>query len=365
MKLKNRYVKAGRLESSDGKDLGELAVALVSDMTKGDVQIGPMNAMQHLRQGVRVQKNSYLEDHQILPAADAGDVIANPNEKYYTGVVAELNGKGVGYAAIDKANFTDKKGKKTGEQFVKMFYVPTIVTKGGKDFSNSNVVKGNGHREPLEQLILRLSLDRVGGRNLLSVFDGPDAELPSLAAHGYRALAPKFDIPSAGAKTSADFSQVADQVYMVVKLPEGQTAKQYKFGVELSKAFQLYNNQLREGYIDEWANVRGNREFHNRRIDSAMGMYNDGIKKLVESAVKVGDKIIVPYKDMQISGAAQLTPKENEELTQKYLKLGKEAVKHYKKYFPKTTKAYDEYRAYEKLLRLNVRSNPKEPYIKA
>lgn len=358
MKLKNRYVGAGRLESSDGKDLGNLAVALVSNMTKGDVKIGPMTAMQHLRGGHHVQTHSYLKDHQILPPADARDVIANPNEKYYTGVVAELNGNGVGYAAIDKANFTDEKGKKTGEQFVKMFYVPTIVTKGGKDFSNSNVVKGNGHKEPLDQLILRLSLDQVGGRNLLSVFDSPDEELPSLAAHGYRPLAPKFDIPSAGAKTSAEFSQVADQVYMVVKLPEGPAANQYQFGVELSKAFQLYNNQLREGYIDEWANVRGNREFHNRRIDSAMGMYNDGIKKLVENAVKVGYKVIVPYKDMQISGAVSLNPLEKEELTQKYLELGKGAVKHYKRYFPKG-------KPQEELLELTTGIKPKEPYIKA
>ena len=327
MKLKNRYIKAGRLES-EGKDLGDLAVALVSDMTKGDVEIGPMTAMQHLGRGVYVQKNSYLQEHQWLSAGDAKDVIENPKEKYYTWVVAELNGKGVGFAAVDKSKFTN------GEPFVKMFYVPTILKKDDKDFSNANVIKGNGQKEPLEQLISRLSLDQVGGRNLLSVFDGPDAELPSLAAKGYTALAPKFDIPSVGAKTSMEFSQVADQVYMVIKLPEGSRAQQYQFGVDIDKAFQLYNSHLRESYIDEYANVRGSREFQNKRILTAMGIYEGGIKKLVESAVKVGDKKIVPYKDMQISGATPLTPKEKEQLTQHYLELGKEAIKQYKRHFP-------------------------------
>lgn len=328
MKLKNQYIEAGRLESN-GKDIGRLAVALVSDMTKGNATIGPMTAMQHLRRGVYVQKNSYLQPHQWLSAADAKSVIENPKEKYYTWVVAELDGKGVGFAAVDKSKFTD------GEPFVKMFYVPTIVKREGEDYTHTNVVKGNGQKEPLEHLILRSSLHHVNGRNLLSVFDGPDAELPSLAAYGYRALAPKFDIPSAGAKTSEDFSKVADQVYMVVKLPEGQAAKQYQFGVELGKALQLYNSQLRESYIDEFANVRGSREFHNRRIDSAMGMYNGGIRKLVESAIKVGDKVIVPYKDAVIEGAEPLPEELKKRLVIHYLEWGKEAVKHYKKHFPK------------------------------
>ena len=329
-KLKNRFVgqeKGWHLEL-DGKDLGNLTVAVISDMTEGNPAIGGMTAMQHLRKGRYVQRHSYLQPHQWLPTGDAKHNLQNPKERYYTHVVAELNGKGIGSSVVDRASFHD------GENYIKMFYIPTALKTEKADFSGANVVKGNGQKEPLEQLIFRESLNHIKGRKLLTVFDAPEAELPSLTKYNFRALAPQFNVPDLKAKTAKEFSTVADKVYMVVRAPEGERAKQYENGVELDKAFQLFNGYLREGYIDEYANVRGNKEFRNPRIETAMRMYFGGIKKLVDSAVVVNNKYVVPYKGVVIPEARPLSSREKLLLTRQYKDLGKEAVEQYKMHFP-------------------------------
>lgn len=338
-KLKNRFIgqKEGWHLELDGKDLGDFRVAVISDMTEGDPIIGNMTAKQHLRKGFYVQKHSYLQEHQWFPWGDAKSVLENPNERFYTHVVAGVADKkvkhgfrGAGFSVVDRAQFSD------GESYAKMFYIPTALKdeKKGLDFSNANVVKGNGQKESLEQLIFRESLNHIKGRNLLTVFDAPEAELQSLTKYNFRALAPQFDVPDLKSKTSKEFSQVADKVHMVVRAPEDERAKLYEHGVELGKAFQLFNGYLREGYIDEYANVRGAKEFRNRRIETAMQMYFDGIKKLVGSAVVVNNQYVVPYKGVAIPGAIPVNSKDKDKLIMQYTKLGEEAVQQYKMHFP-------------------------------
>lgn len=330
-KLKNKYIgpeEGLRLQDPQGNDLGALTVAFISDMTKENVKIGPFTAMGHLLREAYIQRHSYLQEHQRLPPRDAKEVLENPKEKFYTHVVAEADGKGAAFDVVDRGKFSD------GESYVKMFYIPTILTSEKRNYTNTFVATPNGKREPLEQLVLKLSLEHVDGKNLLTVFDAPETELPQLEPYKFRALSPKFDVPSISAKTSREFSQVADQVYIVVRAPEGTKAEQYQHGVELNKAFELFNGYLRESYIDEYANVRDSKEFKLRRIETAMTIYFDGIKKLVDSAVKVGDKVIVPYKAVTIPGATPLSQEDKKRLIMQYTELGKEAVKQYKRYFP-------------------------------
>ncbi len=313
-KLNNLYIgkeEGWHLQDSNGKDLGALTVTVLSDANTGDKlkgpKVGSMTVMDHLMKGHYVQQHSYLKQHQRLSPSDAMSVLQDPNEKFYTHVIAEVDDKryvhgyrGVGFDVIDGAKFED------GEPYVKMFYIPTTLKLKNEDFSRTNVVKRNGEKEPLEKLIWRLSLEHVGGRKKLTVFDAPEGELGKLENYGFKALTPKFDVPSLSAKTNKEFSQVADQVYMVVKSPEGPKANQYQYGVELQKAIELFNGYLREGY-----------EIKNTKT---VMMYDDGIAKLIDSAVKVNGKVIVPYKGVEISGAVPLERKDKEELKIDYLK---------------------------------------------
>ena len=332
-KLNNLYIgqrEGWHLQDAQGKDLGDLAIAIVSDMKKKG-KIGPMTAMEHLKQGEYVQKHSYLQPHQIFPAKHAEEPLSDPKEKYYSQVIAELNGKGVGFAIVDRAKFADGAD---GESYVKMFYVPALLKTDKEDFSKAQVVKGNGHSESLTQLIARLALDHVGGRNMLTVFDAPETELEQLRPYNFKALAPLFDVPEVKARTSKQFSKKADQIYLVIRPPEGPKSSNYGIGVELDKAFDLLNGYWREAYIDEYATVRGNKQFRLKRIDSARKFYDNGIKSLVDNAVKVGDKIIVQYKDNVDSTFTQLTPVEKEQLQEKYKSLGAIAFQKYIRHVP-------------------------------
>ena len=65
-----------------------------------------------------------------------------------------------------------------------------------------------------------------------------------------------------------------------------------------------------------------------------MRMYFGGIKKLVDSAVVVNNKYVVPYKGVVIPEARPLSSREKLLLTRQYKDLGKEAVEQYKMHFP-------------------------------
>ncbi len=327
-KLNNLYMgqrEGWRLQDSQENDLGQLTLAVISGMTKGNPKIGPQTAMQHLRRGYfDVQKHSFLQEHQWLSPSNAAEEFRNPEEKHYSHIVAELNGKGIGFAAVDRDKFSDGKG------YVKWFYSPVLRTKDG-DFSGSQSVLGNGHKLPLEQLIFGKALEHVGGKGMLSVYEGPESELERIKPF-FRALTPKFDVPKADAKTVKDYKEKADEVYIVVNVPESSDKVTKSVGIELQKAFELYNGYLREAYFPQFANIRdGKKHELKRKIEAAWDMYESGIRRLVASAAKVDGKIIIPFKDAKTKGTP-LKPTEKHTLESNYLSLGQEAFKHYVRY---------------------------------
>ena len=330
-KLKNLYMgqrEGWHLQDSQGNDLGSLTLALISDTRKGrdNVQIGPQSADWHLMRGYfDVQKRSFLQEHQWLSPANADEDLRNPEEKHYSWTVAELNGKkGIGFAAFDRDKFSD------GESYVKWFFKPTLRTKD-KDFSGANVVLGNGHNQPLEKIIWNHSLNHVGGKNMLSVYDAPESELAQIRPY-FRALAPKFDVPKVDAKTVKDYKEKADSVYIVVGIPESSDSTRKSVGIELQKAFELYHGYLREAYFPQFANVEdGKKHELTKKTEAARDMYEGGIRKLVESAVKVNGKLIVPYKDARVTGIP-LSPQEITEVGLIYLMKGQKLFEHYVRY---------------------------------
>ena len=331
VKLQNQYKKLGRLEL-DGKDLGELAVAFVSDMTSGGNQgpkMGPMHAFEHLRQAYRVQSHSFYERHMRLTPRQTREVLSDKTEDSVH-VVAELNGKGVGFAAVEKAKFND------GEGYVNVFFKPIVYKSKKQDLSNAIVVKANGHKEPLEKLIERLSFDRINGTNLLAVSDATQEQLGILKDSGYRVLKPKFGVPDLRAETAQQYLKRTDWVYLGVKAPEALKTK-YMHGLPLDKSFHLLNDYIREGYIDQSVTVRGDREFPIKRIDPARRMYYDSIRRMISTAVNHNGEVVVPYEDVDIRklGLTPLTDREKKELTDRYVELGKKAFGEYKFYPPK------------------------------
>ena len=334
-KLNNLYIgkkEQWHLHDSQGTDLGQLTFAVISDMGKGDEKegpkVGPISAYQHLRKEYfDVQNKSLLGKSQKLRPFQAREPLQDPKEKYYSHVIAETGDKAVGFAAVDRAKFDD------GENYVAMFYRPTLAVRP-VDFSKANVVKKNGHIEPLENLIERIALDHIRGRNLLAVADATEEELARLPK-SFRALAPQFDIPAALARTTKEYAIPTDNAYIVVRLPEGQNASKYQNGVELGKAFQLYNTIIREGYIDEHATVKDGKTRITKRVQAAMDMYKNGINALVESAVKVGDKFVVPYKGADLTQTIKLGADEKQRLVDHYLALAPESFAKYIRHIPK------------------------------
>ena len=334
-KLNNLYIgkkENWHLHDSQGKDLGQLTFAVLSDMSKGNEKqgpkIGPMSAYENLRREYfDVQNNSSLTDTQKLRPFQAREPLQDLNEKYYSHVIAEVDGRAVGFAAVDRTQFEDR------ENYVAFFYRPTLKIKPF-DFTGSKVVKRNGHTEPLEHLIERISLDHIGGRNLLAVADASEAELVTMP-QTFKALTPKFDIPSAKARTKAEYAVPSDSVHVVVRLPEGNNASKYQHGVELGKAFHLYNTIIREGYIDEYATVKDGKQHKLTRVQgAAFDMYKNGIRALVESAVKIGDKFIVPYKGADPNQFAQLNAKERNDLLGQYIAKAPESFAKYVRTIP-------------------------------
>ena len=335
-KLNNIYIgkkENWHLHDSQGKDLGQLTFAVLSDMSKGNEKqgpkVGPMTAYQHLRREYfDVQNHSALTDTQKLRPFQAREPLQDLNEKYYSHIVAEVGDKAVGFATVDKAQFED------GESYVAFFYRPTLKIKPF-DFTGSKVVKKNGHTEPLEHLIERISLDHIGGRNLLAVADASEAELATLP-ETFKALAPKFGIPATRARTKKEYAVPSDKVHVVVRLPEGNNASKYQHGVELGKAFHLYNTIIREGYIDEYATVKDGKQHKITRVQgAAFEMYKNGIMALVESAVKVGDKFIVPYKGADPKQFKQLNATEKNDLLDRYIGKAPESFAKYVRQIPK------------------------------
>ncbi len=330
-KLKNLYEgqnEGWHLQDSEGKDLGALTLSLVSDTRKGrdKVKIGPQSADWHLRRGYfDVQKHSFLQKHQRLSPGNADEDLRNPEEKHYSWAVAELNGKkGVSFAVVDRDKFSDREG------YVKWFFAPVIRTKDG-DFSGSNAVLGNGHKVPLEQLVRDKSLEHIGGKNMLSVYDAPESELEKIKPY-FRALAPEFAVPKVDARSVKDYREKADRIYMVISVPESSNLTRKNIGIELQKAVELYHGYLREAYFPQFANVDdGKKHKLTKKIEAAREMYEGGILKLVESARKIDGKLIVPYKDAARIGRP-LTPKEQFEFGIKYLMEGEKLFEHYVRY---------------------------------
>jgi len=326
VKLKNQYKKVGHLEH-DGKNAGDLALAFVSDMTSGDrlegPKIGPLTAFEHLKKGYYgVQRKSYLKKHQTLTPAQRREV---HHDKTETSVdtIAELNGDngiGVGFASVEKAKFTD------GEKYVNMWYRPTIASKDGPDFRKVEVIKRNSHRESLDDLIWRESLSRIDGTGLLAVTDAPQAQLNHMLGYGFRPIKSKFGVPSLKAETEADFSKRSDWIYLGLKIPDALKAK-YQLGIPLHKAFHLLNDYIREGFIDQSVNVRKNREYEVKRVNSAKRVYDNNIIRMIESAVRYENQVIVPFQDIpeeryKQSGLIPINKKDRDKLKDEYLKLG-------------------------------------------
>lgn len=336
-KLKNRLIDKGWHLELDGKDVGPFRTASISDMTKGNERLNSMTAMQHLRQGYRVQKNSYLRPEEWLKPAQTREVLEDSTEKYYTQAIGEVANKraahgweGVGFAAVDKKQFSN------GEPYIAMYYRPATFQKDERDFSRANVVKKNGHKENLEELILRQSLERVNGNNLLVASVALEEQLEQAKRTGFKALAPDFAVPPVSARKEREYRQPAPTtIYLLVRTPEENNAR-YKHGVPLNKAFQIFHSLIREGYIDESAVVRDGKERPTTRIKPAEAYYFDGIVKLVESAVKYGDKTIIPYKGVDVKDSAlrPLTIDEKDKLMKKYLELGKKEFPTFK-YHPR------------------------------
>lgn len=330
-KLNNIYMgqrEGWRLQDSQGKDLGALTLALESDTTKGrhKVKIGPETADFHLRRGYfDVQKHSFLQEHQRLSRANADEDLRNPEEKHYSWAVAELDGKkGVAFAAFDRDKFSD------GESYVKWFFSPVVRTKK-EDFSGSHAVLGNGQRVPLERLVRNKALEHIGGKDMISVYDAPESELEKIKPY-FRALAPKFDVPKVNANTVKAYREKADEIYMVVSMPASASPTRRNVGIELEKAIELYHGYLREAYFPQFANVEdGKKHKLTGKVEAARKMYEGGILKLIESAVKVDGKIIVPYKDAQVKGTT-LNPQEITELRLTYLVKGDKMFEHYVRY---------------------------------
>ena len=330
-KLNNLYMgqrEGWRLHDSQGKDLGSLTLALESDTRKGrhKVKIGPETADFHLKRGYfDVQKNSFLSEHQWLSPGNVDEDLRNPEEKHYSWAVAELNGKkGVAFAAFDRDKFSD------GESYVKWFFAPVLRTKK-EDFSGSQAILGNGQKIPLEKLVWNKALEHIGGKNMLSVYDAPETELEKIKPY-FRALAPKFAVPKVDAKTVKDYREKADEVYMVIGTPESASPTRKSIGIELDKAVELYHGYLREAYFPQFANVEdGKKHKLTGKVEAAKEMYEGGILKLIESAVKVDGKIIVPYKDAQVKGTG-LNPQEITELGLTYLMKGDKLFEHYVRY---------------------------------
>lgn len=331
VKLQNQYKKAGRLEI-DGKYLGDLAVASVSDMTTGGhdgPKIGPLSAREHLKRGYfGVQKRSYLEEHQRLTPRQRVEVHHDPTESSVD-LIAELGGKrkqdikGVGFASVEKAKFTD------GEGYVNMWYRPTIASTRGPDFRKGVVVKGNGHRESLDDLIWRESLSRIRGTDLLVVTDAPERQLDHMEPYGFKPLKPKFGVPSTAAETEAEYSKRSDWIYLGLRVPQSLQAK-YQIGLPLDKVFHLLNDYVREGFIDQSVNVRKDREFEVKRVNSAKRVYDNNIRRIVDSAVAYNGEVIIPFQDVPESqykrqGLKQLSATEASKLKKKYLGLGNDA----------------------------------------
>lgn len=336
-KLKNHLIDKGWHLELDGKNLGPFRLASVSDMTKGNETIDSMTAMQHLRQGYRVQKNSYLKPEEWLKPSQAKEVLEDSTERYYTEVIGEVANKrsahgwdGVGFAVVDKKLFT------TGEPYVAMYFRPATFQKDERDFARANVVKRNVHKENLEEMILRQSLERVNGNDLLVASVALEEQLEQAKRTGFRALTPDFSVPPVSARKEREYQQPAPTtLYLLVRAPEGNDAG-YRQGVSLNKAFQIFHSMIREGYIDESAVVRDGKERPTTRIKPAEAYYFEGIVKLVNSAVKYGDKTIVPYKGVDVKDSAlrPLTIDEKEKLMKKYLELGKKEFPTFK-YHPR------------------------------
>ncbi len=339
-KLNNLYLgeKEGwRLQNTQGEDLGTLTLAIISDMREGDAKIGPMTAMQHLSLEQDLQKSSFLQKHQWLSPENAAEDLRNPEEKRYTHVVAELNDgkkvKGVGFAVVDRDSFSKRGG------YVEWFFLPTLRTKG-EDFSYAKVVQGNGHKIPLHELIRNQSLKHIGGENLVSVYDASEGELKRIP-EAFMALAPKLDVPKVDAKSIGDYRKKADKVHIVVGSAKHGSWFDYwssketwanRFdGIELEKAFDIYFGYFREAYFPQWANVRdGKKSELKAKNNAAISMYNQGIFELVSSAVKVRDKILVPWKDAE--AGTPISREEKIRLVDKYKRLGAEAYKNYVRY---------------------------------
>ena len=296
VKLKNQFKKVGHLEL-DGKDLGELDLIHLSNMTTGGnkgPRIGSVTALEHLRRGYfGVQRRSYLEPHQRLTPAQRREVHHDKTENSVD-VIAELDGKhgiGVGFASVEKAKFAD------GESYVNMWYRPTIASTRGPDFRKGVVVKGNGHRESLDDLIWRESLSRIRGTDLLVVTDAPERQSDHMKHYGFKPLKPKFGVPSTRAETEEKYAKRSDWIYLGLKVPQSLQAK-YQVGIPLDKVFHLLNDYVREGYIDQSVNVRGNRKFEVKRVNSAKKAYDNNIRRIVDSAVSYNGEVIVPFQDV-------------------------------------------------------------------
>lgn len=328
VKLQNQFKEVGQLELN-GQDLGKLSLASVSDMTKGGhdgPKIGPLSAREHLKRGYfGVQRRSYLDENQRLTPRQRVEVHHDPTESSVD-LIAELGGKlkqdikGVGFASVEKAKFPD------GEGYVNMWYRPTIASTRGPDFSKAEVIKGNGHRESLDDLIWRESLSRIRGTDLLVVTDAPERQFDHMKHYGFKPLKPKFGVPSTRAETEEKYAKRSDWIYLGLKVPQSLQAK-YQVGIPLDKVFHLLNDYVREGFIDQSINVKGDRKFEVKRVNSAKRVYDNNIRRIIDSAVAYNGQVIVPFQDVPESqykslGLKPLSATDASQLKDKYLGLG-------------------------------------------
>ncbi|MBI2656632.1 hypothetical protein HYX03_02750 [Candidatus Woesearchaeota archaeon] len=348
-KLNNLYIgkkEQWHLHDAQDNDLGILTIAVLSDMTKGDVKIGPMRAMEHLDKEYELQKHSVLEDRQRMSPSNAKEEFVNPKEPRYSHLIAYIKDKklthgvkAVSFAAADINEFQEYEvaGHKLGghKRFMDWFYLPIGRQDDGQDFGKFSVVKKNGHTEPLEKLVGRLALQHVNGSGLLAVHDAPERQLEGVAQYGFMALAPKFSIPKVNVKTVEDYSQPVDEVHIIIKPSRNRDSGEHDYGLEFGSAFSLYMQHIRESYFPHYASVRGTKVTPLRqKFEASMGMYREGINRLVDSAVKVDGKIIVPYKNASVGNLSKLNPEESAEFKKSFWEYALKDFAHYVKAFP-------------------------------
>ncbi len=299
----------------DGNILGPLEVILISnaqDGKEGPV-VGRRTVLSHLRsEYFGVQVPSLPDDERLLPK-DSMDVLKDPRENFYTHAIAELGGKAIGFAVVDKIIG----GKIGGKNYVSMFYPPTFKD----NFSGSYAVKGNEQKENLPELLERVSINHIRGNNLAMVSDIPASEA-SKVPEGYRVLAPKISVPSIKSGESEGYKE-SDRIHIIVRAPKN--AEEYNEGIDLEQFVRIYTRTIREGHYDYYDPRKPNKQ------EAALNIYLDGVRTIIDNAVKKGERIIVPYLGEEIHGTIPLSGEEKRNLEQRYLEIAGNGFKEYTK----------------------------------